>query len=226
MSNLKCSQNARDRIMARLKASGTEHITVPQTPPLPVTARDPRANIEQLTELMTAMRTEIHLVDGDTWPETLRMLARQRGWKRLLYGRRGPLGPAIESAWPADDHHSRPELVAYTQPVETFKNDLFENLDVGITSARGAVADAGAIVLWPTPAEPRLMSLVPPVHVAVLDADTIHASLADMMALEKWTDGMPANALLISGPSKTADIEFTLVFGVHGPKELIVLIRK
>jgi len=69
------------------------------------------------------------------------------------------------------------------------------------------------------------LSLVPPVHVAVLDAELIHASLTDIMVAENWAGGMPTNALLISGPSKTADIEFTLVFGVHGPKELILLIR-
>jgi L-lactate dehydrogenase complex protein LldG len=63
-------------------------------------------------------------------------------------------------------------LVPYSGPVETFKEALF-TIDAGITGVRGAVADTGAIVLWPTPAEPRLMSLVPPVHVAVLDADTI-----------------------------------------------------
>jgi L-lactate dehydrogenase complex protein LldG len=91
---------------------------------------------------------------------------------------------------------------------------------------RGGVADTGAIVLWPDEHEPRLMSLVPPVHVAVLDADTIAGSLSEMMQKENWADGMPTNALLISGPSKTADIEFTLVFGVHGPKELVVLIRQ
>jgi L-lactate dehydrogenase complex protein LldG len=68
-----------------------------------------------------------------------------------------------------------PELMAYTEPVETFKADLF-HLDAGITTTRGAVADTGAVVLWPTPDEPRLMSLVPPVHVAVLDADTIYNS--------------------------------------------------
>jgi L-lactate dehydrogenase complex protein LldG len=82
------------------------------------------------------------------------------------------------------------------------------------------------VVLWPTPEEPRLLSLVPPVHVAVLDADTIYGSLAEMMTERNWADGMPTNVLLISGPSKTADIEFTLVFGVHGPKEMVVLIRK
>jgi L-lactate utilization protein LutC len=107
--------------------------------------------------------------------------------------------------------------VAYTEPVETFKEDLFQ-IDAGITSVRAGVAETGAVVLWPTPHEPRLMSLVPPVHVAVLDADTIYSSLAEMMAAENWAAGMPTNALLISGPSKTADIEFTLVFGVHGPQ--------
>ena len=68
------------------------------------------------------------------------------------------------------------------------------------------------------------MSLVPPVHVAVLKADTVFASLTDAMQAGRWSDGMPANVVLVSGPSKTADIELILAFGVHGPKELVVLI--
>jgi L-lactate dehydrogenase complex protein LldG len=152
------------------------------------------------------------------------VLAREKGWKRMLYGPGASIGSAIENAWAADSQ-DLPDLMAYTEPVETFKDDLF-HLDAGITTTRGAVADSGAVVLWPTVQEPRLMSLVPAVHVAVLDADTIYNSLHEMMAAENWSDGMPTNALLISGPSKTADIEFTLVFGVHGPKELIVLVRK
>ena len=68
------------------------------------------------------------------------------------------------------------------------------------------------------------MSLVPSIHIAVLEADRIHNTFAEAIASERWQDGMPTNALLISGPSKTADIELTLTFGVHGPKELIVLI--
>lgn len=68
------------------------------------------------------------------------------------------------------------------------------------------------------------MSLVPPIHIAVLRADTIYNSLLEVMQKENWAAGMPTNAFLISGPSKTADIELVLAFGVHGPKELIVLL--
>lgn len=225
MSDPRNDLTARERILARLHASGTDRTVVPDMPPIPhAPVLDRNARIERLTTLMTAMRTEVHRVDADGWVDTLKTLARERGWKRMLYGPGSPIGPAIEAAWPsgADD---LPERVPYTETVEAFKTDLFA-IDAGVTSVRGAVADTGAVVLWPTPAEPRLMSLVPPVHVAVLDAAAIHDSLAEMIAVEKWAEGMPTNALLISGPSKTADIEFTLVFGVHGPKELIVLIRQ
>lgn len=218
------SQAARERIMARLKASGCHQLSVPQAPPPPTVNLDRNAKIEQLTSLMTAIRTEVHTVTADGWVDTLKALARERQWKTLLYGPEGPIGPTIRSSWPVEAA-DLPELIAYDEPVETFKERLFQ-IDVGITSVRCAVADTGAIVLWPTPEEPRLLSLVPPVHVAVLDVDTIHNSMTEMMAVENWADGMPTNALLISGPSKTADIEFTLVFGVHGPKELILLIRK
>jgi L-lactate dehydrogenase complex protein LldG len=218
------SHTARERILARLHASGTEQTDVPEAPLPAALSLGRDARIERLATLMTAIRTEVHVVDADSWAVKLKELAREKGWKQLLFGPGSPIGPAIEKAWPSDAG-GLPELVPYLAQVETFKDDLFQ-IDAGITSVRGGVADTGAVVLWPTPSEPRLMSLVPPVHVAVLDADTIYNSLSEMMASENWADGMPTNALLISGPSKTADIEFTLVFGVHGPKELIVIIRK
>lgn len=115
-------------------------------------------------------------------------------------------------------------MVPYADGIESIKKRLFD-CDAGITSCIGAVADTGAVILWPTPAEPRTLSLVPPVHIAVVDADGIYASLDEVMQVQGWKDRMPTNALLVSGPSKTADIEFTLVFGVHGPKEMLLLIR-
>ncbi len=218
------SQTARERILARLYASGSEQTDVPDVDlPRPVTL-DSEKKVSRLASMLEAMRTEVHVVPADRWVETLKDIARDKGWKRMLYGPGSAIGPAIETAW-NDDAGGLPQRMPYIDPAETFKTDLFA-VDAGITSVRGGVADTGAIVLWPDRHEPRLMSLVPPVHVAVLDADTIFNTLSEMMVSEKWADGMPTNALLISGPSKTADIEFTLVFGVHGPKELVVLIRQ
>ena len=218
------SRTARERILARLYASGTEQTEVPDVEVPQTVTLAPEEKVARLATMMEAMRTEVHVVAADRWVETLKDIARHKGWKRLLYGPGSTIGTAMETAW-ADEKEMLPQLMPYTEPVETFKPDLFD-IDAGITSVRGGVADTGALVLWPDENEPRLMSLVPPVHVAVVDADTIYNSLAEMMDAQAWADGMPTNALLISGPSKTADIEFTLVFGVHGPKELVVIIRK
>jgi L-lactate dehydrogenase complex protein LldG len=68
------------------------------------------------------------------------------------------------------------------------------------------------------------MSLVPSVHFVLLDEQNIHADFHQAMTAEGWTQGMPTNALLISGPSKTADIQQTLAYGAHGPKELVLLL--
>ena len=58
----------------------------------------------------------------------------------------------------------------------------------------------------------------------LLDARHIHPTFFDAIRLENWGASLPTNALLISGPSKTADIQQTLAYGAHGPKELVVLL--
>ena len=61
-------------------------------------------------------------------------------------------------------------------------------------------------------------------RLAVLKAEKIHHNFLEALQREKWSEQMPTNALLISGPSKTADIEQTLVYGVHGPSQLVVFV--
>jgi len=132
------------------------------------------------------------------------------------------LGESLESHW-NKDQSGLPQLIPYQNEVEDFKDRLF-TIDAGITSSAGAIADPGALIMWPSEKEPRLMSLVPSIHIAVLEADKIFSSFLEAMQTDNWSAKMPTNVVLISGPSKTADIEMTLAFGVHGPRELIVLI--
>ena len=58
------------------------------------------------------------------------------------------------------------------------------------------------MIVWPDADEPRLMSLVPPIHIALVDADTVVPTLYDAITQQKWSAGLPTNALLITGPRR------------------------
>lgn len=215
----------RSRILDRLRqASMTEDRVVPQIP-VRRFAWDAQERLERFRDRLEAVRGEVHLVGAD-WSARLLGLLRARGATSLLYGPGGETGPELESAWrAAGADGSGVRLISYQEPVESFRDTLFDAVDAGFTGCRGAIAETGTLVLWPDAREPRLLSLVPPIHLVLLDAESIRSTFAELLDAQAWGRGMPTNALLITGPSKSADIEQTLTYGVHGPKELIVLVR-
>ncbi len=213
---------SRENILARLKNAMGDTPPAPATVCMPIATFSAAEKIEKLQALMTAMRTEVHLTTREGWLETLKEILMARRLQRLLYAPDTWMGPAIAGAW-EDGAEGLPAKTAFDRDIEDVKETLFE-VDAGITTTTGAIAETGAIVLWPDANEPRSLSLVPPVHIAVLEADKIYNSFCEILQDQDWTAGMPTNALLISGPSKTADIEMTLAFGVHGPKELILIV--
>lgn len=94
---------------------------------------------------------------------------------------------------------------------------------VGITGAEYALADTGTLVVM-SATEARLASLLPPVHVAVIESRRILSGLDELLTRESMPGDRTASMVLITGPSRTADIEQILVRGVHGPGELHVVI--
>ena len=104
--------------------------------------------------------------------------------------------------------------------------DLF-GYDVGLTTAQAAIAETGTLVLESNEERHRLVSLLPPVHVAFIDAANICATLGEALreVVRKGPMGMSRAITFITGPSRTADIELTLTIGVHGPKELYVIVN-
>jgi L-lactate dehydrogenase complex protein LldG len=213
--------DARERILGRLRA------VKPSAPPVSdfsiVEAKTwtPAARLERLRAAMTAVRTEFLDATADGWPEAVRSFLEAQGARNVAYGPGTAAGRLLAEAC---TRAGAPALVPYDRPVEDLKARLFDDVDAGFTAVRGAIADTGTLILWPSPEEPRLLSLVPPIHVALLSAATIHDTLLSVLRDEGWAKGLPPNVVLVSGPSKTADIEQTLAYGVHGPKRLVVVL--
>ena len=217
------SDSSRKYILNSLRQAAAVHGTV-QAPAEPIQPKrfSPAEKVKRLKRLMETVRTEVHITSADAWGDDLKDILRQKNVRSLLFAPLTDLGKKLEDAW-QPEQEQLPELLPYQRDIEEFREELFQ-IDAGITDTRGAIAETGALIIWPTPEEPRLISLVPPIHIALLSAGNIHDTFSDVISIENWADQMPTNALLISGPSKTADIEMTLAFGVHGPKELIVIV--
>ena len=106
-------------------------------------------------------------------------------------------------------------------PERLSRNDLFA-CDAGVTTAQWGIAETGTLVLESARERSRLLSLVPPIHVAVLSTRCICESLGD--ALDRVRQATSHAITFITGPSRTSDIELTLVVGVHGPQTVHVLL--
>ena len=122
-------------------------------------------------------------------------------------------GVVVESCWlpPASE-----ERAARLQALDA--------VPVGLTGALAGVADTGSLVVVSGPGQGRIASLLPPVHVAVLHASSILPSLAHVFAAYPNAIEEGSNLVVITGPSRTADIEMTLTRGVHGPGEVHAVI--
>lgn len=122
-------------------------------------------------------------------------------------------------------HVPLPGLAAALDAVGVARVGQDAAVRVGLTGADAALAATGSLVLLSGPGRPRAASLLPPVHVAVVAAGRIVADL------ESWwaADGpggvrQSSSVVVITGPSRTADIAMQLVMGMHGPREVHVVL--
>ena len=92
--------------------------------------------------------------------------------------------------------------------------------DLGVTGVDYAVAETGSVLIAAGKGTSRLVSLLPPVHVAIVERGQVVADLDDLFALVAAEHGATSYMNIISGPSRSGDIEQTIVKGVHGPREV------
>ena len=124
------------------------------------------------------------------------------------------------------------EVVPVVRSEQSNREQLREEMrhaDVGLTGTDYALAETGSLVILPRQGLSRLVSLVPPVHIALVRPGEVLESLHDLFLLRrleyKRRDGEMGSYLnFITGPSRTADIEMTIVQGVHGPRAVHMIL--
>jgi L-lactate dehydrogenase complex protein LldG len=106
--------------------------------------------------------------------------------------------------------------------------DYAANADMGITYADMGLSETGTVVLWNGGGRGRVVSLLPPFYLCILPEDSIRPRLTEATEAihSQVPNGLPACINFITGPSRTADIESDLAFGVHGPGKVHIILLK
>ena len=220
--------SARDRILERLRAARPQaagvadlerridaHFDARRADPPP----HPNVLAQRMEAALDAVRAQAWCARAGEWPAQLARRLLDAGVSRIVVDAVSPEGRALRAALPASI-----EALSFDRPLEDWKEELFGTVDAGFTVARSGIAATGTLVLAPDADSPRTVSLVPPLHIALVYAHTLHADLHQALHAERWQDGMPTNLVLATGPSRTSDIQQTLAFGAHGPRWTWVVI--
>lgn len=198
----------------------------PGEPPPVVRPADRESLVASFTRQLTTLMGVVHRVPEDRAAvEQVLALVFSRGARRVL-------------AW--DDEHLQPRglgealrargvvtesCLLPADPAERYvRLQELDDVVVGITGAFGALADTGSIVAASGPGRGRIASLLPPMHIAVVRAEQLATSIGAFFAANPRATDVGSNVVIITGPSRTGDIEGTLVLGVHGPGELHVVL--
>ena len=215
---------ARYNILNKLKAANATVLREPEVAEyyaeMTPTWESDVARLKHWAKTLRAVKTEIFWVTEKNWTDVLNQVIEQKNLQNILLPTQTESGKkaikAVQAAGKAQVKH-------FDRVIEDWKDEFFADIQAGFTDVRCGIAHTGTVMLFPTPAEPRTQGLVPPVHIALFDASKMYDTFYAAMIGEKMAEDMPTNVVLVSGPSKTADIQLTLAYGAHGPKDMVIL---
>ena len=102
--------------------------------------------------------------------------------------------------------------------------DLQAAAQIGVTGCDAAIAETGSLVLLSGEGKPRTASLLPPIHLAIVSEADLRDTMDEFFRERAADIAGAACCTVVTGPSRTADIELTLTLGVHGPGQVIVIV--
>jgi L-lactate dehydrogenase complex protein LldG len=110
----------------------------------------------------------------------------------------------------------------------SFDEAQFDAMQAGITGCEFLVARTGSVLVSSATQSGRQLNVFPPIHIVLAHVSQLVNYVEDALVAvqQKYGDNLPSIVSTITGPSRTADIEKTLVLGAHGPKEFIVFLSK
>jgi L-lactate dehydrogenase complex protein LldG len=207
--------SAREAVLSRVRSALGAGVAVPEVPrDYRVAGSGPTAGEEEVVarfcERAAEYRASVRRVDAGGVEEAIAAACREHGARRIAV----PAG----SSWRVPGV----ELLYDEPPISP---QGLGRVDGVLTGCALAIAETGTVVLDGGGASGRrALTLVPDLHVCIVDAATIHASVPDAIAALSpvVADGRPLT--FVSGPSATSDIELERVEGVHGPRELVILV--
>jgi L-lactate dehydrogenase complex protein LldG len=203
--------SGRSAILARV-AAAQRTARLPPAPAAHAIVTPPHGGPERLERFvkeLAALGVDGHV---EATPEAVRERVRSLvGAKRILvwdgdrlpYGVDSVLSGAVRGSSPREEQASA---------------------EIGVTGCDGAIAETGSLVLLSGRGRSRAVSLLPPVHLALVRPQDLHFSMGEFFASTAARLGEEACCTFVTGPSRTADIELTLTLGVHGPGKVIVVV--
>jgi L-lactate dehydrogenase complex protein LldG len=175
--------------------------------------------IERFTARCRRLGVAVHRATPGSVPQAVLELLRASGSASALIA--DDLGPEREALVRALGE-AGVRLIDGRTPREA------EPADAGVSRAAFAVAETGSIAVVGDELQPRLATMLPPLHVALVDLGQIYETLdqagAELERLMRPGPGGTRYVSLVTGPSRTADVEKTLAVGVHGPRALQVVL--
>lgn len=201
---------SRDAVLGRIRAALSARDSRPEAPALPP-SRPLGDPVGVFAERARQVGVSVQMVTLEAVPARVAEWCTGRSVRSVLAWDTPQLGPVREAL-----DRAGVKIVSLQAPV-----DDLAAADAGITGAEWGIAETGTLVLGTDAARPRLTSLLPPRHLAVVWADRI---VSDLPALFERCGVLPSALTLITGPSRSADIGFVPVLGAHGPMEVAVFV--
>lgn len=213
----------REQFLQRVRQAVAEGNRAGGSPPLPERGSvgyqgagdDP---VARFRAEFTAAGGQMHIVADRAGAVAMILdLVRARSARRVLLGS-GDVLAGLQVVEPLRN--------AGVEVITADERDAYFQANLGLTGVDYLLAETGSVVLVSRPQQPRSPSLLPPVHIAVAERGQILPDLFDLFETQQVTksEELPACLSIITGPSKTGDIELRLVTGVHGPGEIHVIL--